>query len=74
MADIQDKLTKVHKKIRPPLEKMLDEETHLSFSSVGQASNGVFSQLEVLIFIFTLTTLMYLRDSGIQGSDINGSR
>ena len=73
MADIQDNLTKVHKTIRPLLEKVLDEETHLSFSSVGQDSNELYRQLEVLMFIFTLTTLMYHRDSGIQGSDMNGS-
>ena len=58
MADIQDKLTKVHNKIRPIWGNMPDEETHLSFSSVGQESNDVFRQLEVLIFICTLTTLM----------------
>ena len=73
MVDIQAKLTKAHNNTTPLLENMVDHETHLSFSSELIAIKEVVSELAVLIFIFTHTTLINHRDSGIQGSDMNGN-
>lgn len=70
MADSQEKITKAHDQTHAALGKLMDNETHRSFSLELITFEEVFSELDVFICTCALTTLRYHRDSGVQGSEI----